>query len=104
MVRCLKCLSSDVLVFTYRLVRRGAVYAPSVHDHAEPPFCLLKRDAHLQHEIYDDHGHLIPPWEMHNELRPGSVMLVLVAICERNTTSESEVNDYYHRVSALIYC
>lgn len=80
------------------LVSKGALYLPSVLNYATPPFCMLQKDHLIQHWIQDEHGHLIPPWEMSNELRPGSLVAVVAAICERNTLCNGPECEYFERV------
>lgn len=59
----------------------------------------MKKDAIRQHDIQDEHGHLIPPWEMANEIRPGSIMIVVAAIWEVNTPIVNSKEGYFERVS-----
>lgn len=94
--------SFDLIFASCLKVTSGALYLPSVLEYGCPPFCLLEEDALKQHEFLDEHGHLIPPWQMFNEIRPGSVVVAVVAIWETNTLCDPPKNGYFERVSSFM--
>lgn len=63
----------------------------------------MRNDAVRQHIILDEYEHLIPPWELANEIRPGSIMLVVAAIWEVNRPIVGSKEGYFERVSERMY-
>ncbi|KAF8347515.1 hypothetical protein F5887DRAFT_915780 [Amanita rubescens] len=58
----------------------GAYYDPHLlPDFGGPTFRLVNAKL-LQREIVDAEGNLIPPWEMYDKLRPGTLVLMKVQL------------------------
>jgi len=58
----------------------GAYYDPHLlPDFGGPAFRLVNAKL-LQREIVDAEGNLIPPWEMYDKLRPGTLVLMKVQL------------------------
>ncbi|TFK58512.1 hypothetical protein BDN72DRAFT_865873, partial [Pluteus cervinus] len=61
-------------------VRLGALYDPSVLPDYKGDLFKHRRAKLVQHDVRDEEGKLVPPWEIYSALRPGTVVLVMVTL------------------------
>ncbi|TFK65643.1 hypothetical protein BDN72DRAFT_773063 [Pluteus cervinus] len=61
-------------------VRLGAYYDPAVLPDYRGNLFKHRRAKLLQHDVRDEEGNLIPPWEIYSALRPGTIVLIMVTL------------------------
>ncbi|TFK59636.1 hypothetical protein BDN72DRAFT_780458 [Pluteus cervinus] len=60
--------------------RIGALYDPSILPDYKGDLFKHRRAKLVQHDVRDEEGRLVPPWEIYSALRPGTVVLIMVTL------------------------
>ncbi|KAJ6460670.1 hypothetical protein C8R47DRAFT_915875, partial [Mycena vitilis] len=79
-LRALNLTRPILITFVADDIKLGAFYEPALlSDFGGDYFNLIKNKL-VQHDIRDIRGALVPPWKIYEELRPGTLVLVLVSL------------------------
>ncbi|KDR65348.1 hypothetical protein GALMADRAFT_232943 [Galerina marginata CBS 339.88] len=61
-------------------VVEGCFYEPAVLGDRAKPYLDLKSAALVQHALFDQDWRIIPPWFLSDQLKPGTLLLILVSL------------------------